>query len=54
MTAILRDPRLFNYVILTLYALNAARWAIAGKWGDCLYWMGALWITCAVTFGYKH
>jgi len=50
----LADPRLFNFVIIGLYGLNAIRWGCAGKWADCLYWCGALWITCAVTFGYKH
>ena len=50
----LGDPRLFNYCIMFLYALNAARWAWAGSWADCAYWVGALWITAAVTFGYPH
>ena len=49
-----RDPRIFNFVIMGLYALNAVRWAWAGKWGDAAYWCGALWITLAVTFGYRH
>jgi hypothetical protein len=30
---VLTDPRLFNYVIMGLYALNAARWALEGKPG---------------------
>lgn len=48
------DPKIFNYVIMTLYALNAVRWAIAGKPADAIYWTGALIITSAVTFGYDH
>jgi hypothetical protein len=52
--AILFDPRIFNYVILVLYALNAARWALAGNWADVCYWLSAFGITATVTFGYKH
>ncbi len=50
----LTDPRLFNFIIMTLYALSAVRWACAGRWVDVFYWLGALWITAVVTFGYKH
>lgn len=48
------DPKIFNYVILTLYALNAIRWAFAGNWTDVSYWLSAFAITATVTFGYKH
>lgn len=51
---ILADPRLFNYIIIGLYTLNAGRWAFAGRWADCCYWLSALAITLTVTFGYKH
>lgn len=54
MSAIIFDPRVFNYVIMSLYALNAARWAFNGNWADCCYWLSALGITLTVTFGYKH
>jgi hypothetical protein len=50
----LLDPKLFNYVIMVLYTLNAVRWGFAGKLGDMFYWLGALWITASVTWGYKH
>ena len=50
----LTDPRVFNYFILIVYALNSARWAIAGSWGDCLYWLAAFQITFAVTFGFHR
>lgn len=50
--SLLLDPKIFNYVILVLYALNVARWAIHGSWADALYWSGALLITSVVTFGY--
>lgn len=50
----LLDPKLFNYVIMGLYSLNAARWAFAGKYADTCYWLSALAITVTVTFGYKH
>jgi hypothetical protein len=51
---ILFDPKVFNYVILTLYALNAVRWAFAGKIADVCYWVSAAAITATVTFLYKH
>ena len=50
----LLEPRIFNFVIMSLYALNVIRWGINGSWADSFYWFGALWITCAVTFGYRH
>lgn len=51
---ILTDPKLFNYVLIFLYALNIGRWAIHGNLTDVCYWTGAFIITCAVTFGYNH
>ncbi len=54
MKTLLLDPRIFNFVIMGLYALNAGRWAFAGKWADVCYWLSALGITATVTFGYKH
>jgi len=48
------DPRIFNFVILALYACNVARWGFAGKWADAMYWLSAFGITATVTFGYKH
>lgn len=50
----LLDPKIFNYIILTLYALSATRWAVQGNWADMCYWMSAFAITATVTFGYKH
>jgi hypothetical protein len=54
LTSLLLDPKVFNYIILVLYSLNALRWAVEGKWADVAYWSGAFWITAAVTFGYGH
>lgn len=54
MADLLKNPALFNYVIMTLYCLNAARWAIHGNWADTFYWLSALAITATVSFGYKH
>lgn len=51
---LLLDARVFNYVIMSLYILNAARWAAAGKTADVCYWLSALAITATVTFLYKH
>jgi hypothetical protein len=49
----LTDPRIFNWVIMSLYRVNVLRWGIDGKWWNAAYWGGALLITCAVTFGYQ-
>lgn len=48
------DPRIFNYVILALYACNILRWWFHGSLGDVWYWTGAFMITAAVTWGYQH
>jgi len=48
------DPRIFSYVIMCLYVVNATRWAFAGKWADTVYWLCAFGITATVTWGYKH
>lgn len=50
----LKDPRIFNYVIMSLYLLSAVRWALDKKWVDVAYWLSALSITMTVTFGYKR
>ena len=50
----LSDPKIFNYTIMVLYALNAARWAYEGKIADVCYWLSALAITATVTFLYSH
>jgi hypothetical protein len=51
---LLSDPRVFNYLIMTLYAFSAIRWGYAGRWADMCYWLSALAITATVTFGYNH
>lgn len=51
---VLLDPKVFNYVILVLYALNASRWAWQGSIADVCYWLSAFGITATVTFLYKH
>lgn len=52
--ALLKDPRLFNFVIMAMYTFATIRWAIAGRWPDAAYWFFALGITATVTFGYRH
>lgn len=52
--SILLDPKVFNYLIMCLYLLNAGRWAIHGSGADTCYWLSALAITATVTFGYRH
>lgn len=48
------DPKVFNYIIMVLYTLNAIRWAFDKKYADTCYWLSALAITATVTFLYKH
>jgi hypothetical protein len=47
---LLLDPKVFNYVIMVLYTVNAARWAYQRSAGDTAYWLSALAITASVTF----
>jgi hypothetical protein len=47
---LLTDPKLFNYAIMCMYALAAARHAYARSLGDFCYWLSALSITATVTF----
>ncbi len=48
------DPKVFNYIIMSLYLMASVRWGIAHKWGDMCYWFFACGITATVTFLYKH
>lgn len=50
----LLDPKIFNYVVMVMYALNSARWLYEGKIADVCYWLSALAITATVTFLYQH
>lgn len=50
----LLDPRIFNYVIVVLYLLNAGRWAVAGSLKDVCYWLSACAITATITWLYPH
>ena len=54
MKSIIFDPKIFNYIIMALYAANVGRWAFNGGWADMFYWMSALSITATVTWGYAH
>ena len=47
--SLLTDPRLFNYVLMGLYACAAVRWALHENWWQTQYWLAALWINLAVT-----
>jgi hypothetical protein len=48
------NPLIFNYVILTLYAVNATQFGFRSMWADCSYWWSAFAITATVTWGYTH
>lgn len=54
MLKLLLDPKVFNYLIMILYFLNACRWALERKPADVCYWLSALAITATVTFLYQH
>lgn len=51
---LITDPRVFNFIIMSLYLLNAGRWGLEGKWGVMCYWLSALGITASVTWGFKY
>lgn len=51
---ILFNPKLFNYIIMTLYCINAGWWLWHKSYVDTCYWMSAFAITATVTFGYKR
>jgi hypothetical protein len=40
--ALLKDPRIFSYIIMPLYAMNVCRWAYEHKWADVCYWLSAM------------
>lgn len=50
----LSDPRLFNYIIMSLYLCSAIWWGLHGKFVDTAYWLSALAITATVTWGYQR
>lgn len=52
--ALLLDPKIFNYLIMVLYLMNAGRWAFERSWADVCYWLSALAITATVTFMYDR
>lgn len=54
MSGILSDPRVFNYLIMSLYVINSVRWFVHGSYGDAAYWLSAFAITASVTWGYRH
>jgi hypothetical protein len=54
MFSIIFDPKIFNYIIMALYIINAIQWWIRGSKGDACYWLSAFAITASVTFGFKR
>ena len=57
MKSLLLDPRLFNYIIITLYTINATQYMTRAAWlwdavmfANSCYWLAALSITAVVTF----
>lgn len=54
MKSLLFDPKIFNYTIMSLYALNVMRWTVWGSYVDAFYWLCALGITATVTWGYTR
>lgn len=47
----LLDPKIFNYIIMTLYTINVLWWIYNGNIGQSWYWASAASITAAVTWG---
>lgn len=50
----LLDPKIFNYIIMSLYTMSALRFAASNMWTDMFYWLFALGITATVTWGYNR
>lgn len=46
-------PAFFNYMLMGLYAVNSVWWAYQRNYPQALYWLAALQITAAVTWGLK-
>jgi hypothetical protein len=47
---ILTDPKLFNVLIMALYACAIVAHGAKRNWSQCLYWTCALGLTLNVTF----
>lgn len=54
MLEIIFNPKTFNYIIMTLYVINAGWWLFHGSKADMFYWLSAFAITATVTFGYQR
>ena len=54
MVSYLLDPKFFNWLIMVLFLVNAARWAFHGSWADTSYWLCSFAITATVTWGYQR
>lgn len=50
MWKLLLDPKVFNYVILTLYGINVVNYLVRRDWNSAWYWASAASITGSVTF----
>jgi hypothetical protein len=48
--SIFADPKLFNYVLLSLHLGASVRWGFEGRWWDVGYWLAAAWITALMTW----
>jgi len=46
------DPRIFNYLVMSLYVMNIMWWALVqNNYGQAWYWASAASITASVTWG---
>jgi hypothetical protein len=50
LSTIIRDPRIFQFLLLAIYSANVVRWSFERRWGNVLYWLGAGLITVGITF----
>lgn len=46
---VLLDPKIFNYLIIAMFAAAAIRWAFAGNWPQSGYWASAAVLNIFVT-----
>jgi hypothetical protein len=50
----LKHPHALPILIMGLYTVTSARYAVAGDWGRVMYWVCAAGITFSATFLVGH
>lgn len=48
------DPRIFNWLVVALFAAASVRWMFAGHLWQSLYWALGASINAVVTMGFRQ